>query len=65
MQLRNPATQAKYKVGFTLIGCDECANLIGSRAAQLMGLVDVNKQKTNKKRNQLKIVQCPKRVAGL
>lgn len=25
IQLRNPATQAKYKVGFTVIGCDECA----------------------------------------
>jgi len=65
IQLRNAATQAKYKVGFTVIGCDEYANLIGSRAAQLMGLVDVNKQQTNKKETKLKSVQCPQGVAGL
>ena len=42
IQLTNPVTQAKYKVGFMVIGCDEGANLIGSRAALLMRLVDVH-----------------------
>jgi len=65
IELRNPATQAKYKVGFTVIGCDECANLMGSRAAQLMGLVDVNKQQTNKKRNQIKISSMSQRGSRL
>ena len=42
MQLTNPETRKKYKVKFTVIDGDNCTNLLGSRAAQQMGLVDVN-----------------------
>ena len=42
VQLQNPETRKKYKVKFTVIDSENCSNLLGSRAAQQMGLVDVN-----------------------
>ncbi|CAB4005336.1 Hypothetical predicted protein, partial [Paramuricea clavata] len=42
VQLQNPETCKKYKVEFTVIDGENCTNLLGSRAAQQMGLVNVN-----------------------
>ena len=42
VQLQNPETYKKYKVEFTVIDGENCTNLLGSRAAQQMGLVNVN-----------------------
>ncbi len=42
VQLRNPETHKKYKVKFTVINGENRTNLLGSRAAQQMGLVNVN-----------------------
>jgi hypothetical protein len=42
VQLQNPETCNKYKVEFTVIDGENCTNLLGSRAAQQMGLVNVN-----------------------
>ncbi len=42
VQLQNPETHKKYKVKFTVIDGENRTNLLGSRAAQQMGLVNVN-----------------------
>ena len=42
VQLVNPETRKKCKVKFTVINNDSCTNLLGSKAAQQMGFVDVN-----------------------
>ncbi|CAB3981086.1 Hypothetical predicted protein [Paramuricea clavata] len=42
VQLQNPETCKKYKVEFTVIDGENCTIFLGSRAAQQVGLVNVN-----------------------